>query len=76
VCEAIVPARVVSSVLKTNVRNLVDVSIKKNLIGSAMAGSIGGFNAHAANLVTAIYIATGQASTQNNSCSSMTMALL
>ena len=29
-------------------------------IGSAMAGSIGGNNAHAANIVTAIYIATGQ----------------
>ena len=25
-----------------------------------MAGSIGGFNAHAANIVTAIYLATGQ----------------
>lgn len=27
-----------------------------------MAGSIGGFNAHAANLVTALFIATGQVS--------------
>ena len=25
-----------------------------------MAGAMGGFNAHAANIVTAIYIATGQ----------------
>lgn len=25
-----------------------------------MAGAIGGFNAHAANIVTAIFIATGQ----------------
>jgi hydroxymethylglutaryl-CoA reductase (NADPH) len=32
----------------------------KNLIGSAMAGSIGGFNAHAANLVAATFLATGQ----------------
>ncbi|KAL4975530.1 hydroxymethylglutaryl-coenzyme A reductase-domain-containing protein [Aspergillus desertorum] len=31
-----------------------------NLIGSAMAGSVGGFNAHAANIVAAMYIATGQ----------------
>ncbi|XP_050400977.1 3-hydroxy-3-methylglutaryl-coenzyme A reductase [Patella vulgata] len=30
-----------------------------------MAGSIGGFNAHAANIVTAIYIATGQDPAQN-----------
>jgi len=27
-----------------------------------MAGSIGGFNAQAANIVTAIYLATGQVS--------------
>jgi hydroxymethylglutaryl-CoA reductase len=38
----------------------VDVNINKNLVGSAVAGSIGGFNAHAANIVTAIFIATGQ----------------
>lgn len=47
-------------VLKTSVGALVDLNISKNLVGSAMAGSIGGFNAHAANIVTAIFIATGQ----------------
>lgn len=30
-----------------------------------MSGSIGGFNAHAANIVTAIFIATGQDPAQN-----------
>lgn len=65
VCEAIVPSSIVTSILKTNVHALVDVNISKNMIGSAVAGSIGGFNAHAANLVTAIYIATGQDPAQN-----------
>ncbi|KAL1110150.1 hypothetical protein AAG570_008227, partial [Ranatra chinensis] len=65
VCEAIVPAEIVKSILKTSVQALVDVNISKNLIGSAVAGSIGGFNAHAANIVTAIYIATGQDPAQN-----------
>lgn len=60
VCEATIPARVVQEVLKTNTQALVEVNINKNLVGSAMAGSIGGFNAHAANLVAAIYIACGQ----------------
>lgn len=60
VCEAIVPAEIVTTVLKTSTHALVDVNISKNMIGSAVAGSIGGFNAHAANIVTAIYIATGQ----------------
>lgn len=47
-------------VLKTTTEALVEVNINKNFVGSAMAGSIGGFNAHAANLVSAIYIACGQ----------------
>uniref|UniRef100_A0AAV2MNH3 3-hydroxy-3-methylglutaryl coenzyme A reductase n=1 Tax=Knipowitschia caucasica TaxID=637954 RepID=A0AAV2MNH3_KNICA len=60
VCEATIPARVVREVLKTSTQALVEVNINKNLVGSAMAGSIGGYNAHAANLVAAIYIACGQ----------------
>lgn len=69
VCEAIVSANVVKEVLKTTVQALVDLNISKNLVGSAVAGSIGGFNAHAANIVTAIYIATGQDPAQNVSSS-------
>lgn len=60
VCEAVIPADVVKNTLKTSVPALVDLNISKNLIGSAMAGSIGGYNAHAANIVTAMFIATGQ----------------
>ena len=47
-------------VLKTHVEALVDLNISKNLVGSAMAGALGGFNAHAANIISAIFIATGQ----------------
>lgn len=65
VAESVIPAKVVTSVLKTSVTALVDLNTKKNLIGSAMAGSIGGFNAHAANILTAIYLATGQDPAQN-----------
>lgn len=65
VAEAIIPADVVQNVLKSNVDALVELNVAKNLIGSAMAGSIGGFNAHAANIVTAIFLATGQDPAQN-----------
>ncbi|KAG1176781.1 hypothetical protein G6F70_003312 [Rhizopus microsporus] len=65
VAEAVVPGAVVQKVLKTTVAALVELNISKNLIGSAMAGSVGGFNAHAANILTAIYIATGQDPAQN-----------
>ncbi|XP_013889749.1 3-hydroxy-3-methylglutaryl-coenzyme A reductase [Austrofundulus limnaeus] len=60
VCEATIPGRVVREVLKSSPAALVDLNISKNLVGSAMAGSIGGFNAHAANIVAAVFIACGQ----------------
>ncbi|XP_061427042.1 LOW QUALITY PROTEIN: 3-hydroxy-3-methylglutaryl-Coenzyme A reductase [Lethenteron reissneri] len=65
VSEAVIPAKVVREVLKTTTEALVEVNISKNLIGSAMAGTIGGYNAHAANIVTAIFIACGQDPAQN-----------
>uniref|UniRef100_A0A3P9P919 3-hydroxy-3-methylglutaryl-coenzyme A reductase n=1 Tax=Poecilia reticulata TaxID=8081 RepID=A0A3P9P919_POERE len=69
VCEATISAEVVQEVLKTTTEALIEVNISKNLVGSAMAGSIGGFNAHAANLVAAIYIACGQDPAQSVSSS-------
>lgn len=65
VCEATIPEKVVKSVLKTSVHEIIESNKQKNHIGSAMAGSVGGFNAHAANIVTAVYLATGQDPAQN-----------
>ncbi|KAE8670074.1 3-hydroxy-3-methylglutaryl-coenzyme A reductase 2 [Hibiscus syriacus] len=65
VCEAIIPGDVVRKVLKTSVESLVELNMLKNLTGSAMAGALGGFNAHASNIVSAVYIATGQDPAQN-----------
>lgn len=48
----IIPGDAVRSILKTTVEDLVKLNITKNLVGSAMAGSIGGNNAHAANILT------------------------
>jgi hydroxymethylglutaryl-CoA reductase (NADPH) len=59
--EAVVPANTVRGVLKCDVNALVHVSTHKNLVGSAVAGtSVGGFNAQAANIVAAVFLATGQ----------------
>lgn len=60
VAEAIIPGEAIKSILKTDVDSLVELNVSKNLIGSAMAGAAGGFNAHAANIVAAVFIATGQ----------------
>ena len=70
VAEAIIPGDIVKSVLKSDVNALVELNISKNLIGSAMAGSLGGFNAHASNIVSAIFLATGQDPAQNVESSS------
>jgi hydroxymethylglutaryl-CoA reductase (NADPH) len=75
VAEAVIPGHVVKTVLKTTVGDLCNLNVKKNLIGSAMAGSIGGFNAHASNILTAIFLATGQDPAQNVE-SSMCMTLM
>ncbi|KAG0319563.1 3-hydroxy-3-methylglutaryl-coenzyme A (HMG-CoA) reductase isozyme [Linnemannia gamsii] len=65
VAEAVIPGKIVENVLKTTVKALVELNLSKNLIGSAMAGAMGGFNAHAANILTAVYLATGQDPAQN-----------
>lgn len=65
VCECIIPAEKLRTILKTDARTLVQCNKLKNMVGSSMAGSIGGNNAHAANMVTAVFIATGQDPAQN-----------
>ena len=49
----------ISQVFKTDAATLFEVNYRKNLVGSARAGSMG-FNAHAANVVAAMFIACGQ----------------
>ncbi|QSZ67526.1 hydroxymethylglutaryl-CoA reductase (NADPH) [Methanofollis aquaemaris] len=49
----------IRTVFKTDAATMVEVNYRKNLIGSARAGALG-FNAHAANLVAAMYLACGQ----------------
>ena len=65
VCESVLSSDIVERVLNTTVKNLVRTHTIKNLMGSALAGSIGGNNAHASNIVTAAFLATGQDPAQN-----------
>ncbi|KAJ8955302.1 hypothetical protein NQ317_007579 [Molorchus minor] len=60
VAECIISSDVVSSVLKTGTHNLVDLNISKNMVV---------LMPQAANIVTAIFIATGQDAAQNVSSS-------
>ena len=63
-CSASLSAEIVEKVFKVPVDSLIQVWQKKVMIGSALAGSVGGFNCHAANIVAAIFIATGQDAAQ------------
>ena len=49
----------IADLLKTDTETLVEANYRKNLVGSARAASFG-FNAHAANVVAAVFIACGQ----------------
>lgn len=60
VAEATVPFEVVKEVLGCSPHQLVELCNAKLNVGSAAAVSIGGSNAHAANIVAAMFIATGQ----------------
>ncbi|GAA5261421.1 hydroxymethylglutaryl-CoA reductase (NADPH) [Methanocalculus sp. MC3] len=53
------PDALCRDVFKCNAASLAEVNMRKNLVGSARAGALG-FNAHAANILAALYIACGQ----------------
>lgn len=68
-CDIVLKKQAVEAVLKTTAQAMVELNISKNLVGSSLAGCIGGNNAHAANIVTAIYLATGQDVAQSGTSS-------
>jgi hydroxymethylglutaryl-CoA reductase (NADPH) len=54
-----IPRETVEERLHTTPEAIEEANTRKNLVGSAKAGSLG-FNAHAANVVAAAFLATGQ----------------
>ena len=63
VADVTIPAEVVEERLGTTPAAIEEANTRKNLIGSAKAGALG-FNAHAANVVAAAFLATGQDAAQ------------
>ncbi|MFP8952090.1 hydroxymethylglutaryl-CoA reductase (NADPH) [Natrialbaceae archaeon A-arb3/5] len=57
--DVVIPGDLVEDRLHTTAAAIAEANTRKNLIGSAKAGSLG-FNAHAANVVGAAFLATGQ----------------
>ena len=54
-----VPREAVEERLHTTPESIAEINTRKNLVGSAKAGGLG-FNAHVANAVAAMFLATGQ----------------
>ncbi|CAL7963276.1 hydroxymethylglutaryl-CoA reductase (NADPH) [Gammaproteobacteria bacterium] len=60
IAESLISRQICIEQLRTTPEQIVDLNIKKNLIGSIIAGSVRTANAHFANMLLAIYLATGQ----------------
>ena len=61
--DVLIPHETVADRLHTTPEAIEEANTRKNLVGSAKAGSLG-FNAHAANTVAAAFLATGQDAAQ------------
>ncbi|KTG09189.1 3-hydroxy-3-methylglutaryl-CoA reductase [Haloprofundus marisrubri] len=61
--DVTIPRETVEEKLHTTPEAIAEINTRKNLVGSAKAGSLG-FNAHVANVVAAMFLATGQDAAQ------------
>lgn len=60
VAEALIPNDIVTKVLKSDKNLIHEVNLRKNWAGGARAGTFFQYNAHFANIIAAIFLATGQ----------------
>lgn len=60
VAEILIPHEVVERRLRTTASALTDLVVRKNLVGSNIAGALRSANAHYANMLLGFYLSTGQ----------------
>lgn len=60
VAEILIPHDIVESKLRSTAEQITDIVVRKNLVGSTIAGALRSANAHFANMLLAFYLATGQ----------------
>lgn len=58
--EITISESICKSLLKTTPEKIADLNVKKNLLGSILAGSVRSANAHYANILLSMFLATGQ----------------
>jgi len=60
IAELTVPRALCERQLRTSPEKIVELNVKKNLLGTLLAGGVRTANAHFANMLLAFYLATGQ----------------
>ncbi len=60
IAEAMIPAETCEKRLRSTAAKIADLNLKKNWIGTSLAGGVRTANAHFANMLLAFYLATGQ----------------
>ena len=60
ITDIMIPRKICQRFLKASPEDIANLHIKKNLLGSIVAGSLRSANAHVANMLLAFYLATGQ----------------
>ena len=60
VAEMLIPHEIVVRRLRTTAHAIAELAVRKNLVGSTIAGALRSANAHYANMLLAFYLATGQ----------------
>lgn len=60
VAEAAIPRRLVERYLHTTPEKIAELNVRKNWIGTSLAGGLRSANAHFANMLLGFYLATGQ----------------
>ena len=60
IAEVTIPRELCQRALRTTPEKIVELNIKKNLLGNIVAGGLRTANAHFANMLLGFYLATGQ----------------
>ena len=60
VAEVLIPRKLVERYLHTTPEKIAELNLRKNWVGTSLAGGLRSANAHFANMLLAFYLATGQ----------------
>ena len=58
--EVLIPRKLVARYLHTTPEKIAELNLRKNWMGTSLAGGLRSANAHFANMLLAFYLATGQ----------------